>query len=422
MLARTANSIRFLVLFALGSFVTACAIATPAASLQEAQPSATVAAVTATSTAELAAPSPLPALSTLTPFSVKATPAPSATRLPATPRVALTEARPAPTAASTPVAPTATPVPPPTATPEAPAITLSANANLRSGPGTAYPVIGGGRTGQVLAVLAQYGGWWQTPRGWVSGSLAQPNTAAKTPGQVPVAQTVPAPPTSTPQPQPTHTPEPAAVPPAQAAPAPLAGLPAYGDVVVLGSDTVYPVRARVVRGWGYELVDASAQYDWLIKRDVYGAVAHQFWGDRLYGQHPGGIRITLLDPVYEAGCTGFCLPQAPVPLWNSGRGDYKLGLGYGDGVGSMIFTGCALAPAVHYDPQECFIAVTADGPYLTDVVVSTTIVAHNARLTFADRRTPDFSQAPFTPLLGQAHKEGDQWRWADPFLEVVRTQ
>ncbi len=411
MLARTANSIRFLVIFALGSLMTACASATPIASLQEAQPSAAVASATATPTTELAAPSPVPALSTPTPFSVAATPALSPTRLPATS-----------TATSTPVAPTATPAPAPPATPEAPAITLTANANLRSGPGTAYPVLGGGRQGQVLGVLAQYGGWWQTPQGWVSGSLAQPNAAALAPGRVPVAQTVPAPPTRTPQPQPTQTSEPAAVPPAQAAPVPLAGLPAYGDVVVLGSGTVYPVRARVIQGWGYELVDASAQYDWVIKRDVYGAVAHQFWGDRLYGQHPGGIRITLLDAVYEAGCTGYCFPMAPIALWNSGRGDYELGLGYGDGEGSMIYTGCTLAPAIYYDPQECFIAVEAAGPHLTDVVVSATIVAHNSTLTFMDYWTPDFTQAPFTPLLGQAQHKADQWRWTDPFLEVVRVQ
>ena len=88
----------------------------------------------------------------------------------------------------------------------------------------------------------------------------------------------------------------------------------------------------------------------------------------------------------------------------------------------MIWHGCALAKMVYYDPQECFIAVAAPGPHLTDVVVSATIVAHNSTLTFMDYWTADFTQAPFTPLLGQAHKEGDQWRWADPFLEVVRVQ
>ncbi len=412
MLARTSNLIRFLVIFALGSLITACVAATPVASLhQETQPGSPVATSTATPTTELAAPSPAPALSTSTPFSVAATPASSPTRLAAIP-----------TATSTPVAPTATPAPSPTATPEAPAITLTANANLRSGPGTAYPVIGSGRQGQVLGVLAQYDGWWQTPRGWVSGSLAQPNAAAKTPGQVPVAQTVPAPPTRTPQPQPTQTPEPAAVPPAQAAPMPPAGLPAYGDVVGLGPDTVYPVRARVVKGWGYELVDASAQYDWLIKRDVYGAVAHQFWGDSLYGKHPGGIRITLLDAVY-AGCTGqYCNAKAPTALINQGRDDYGLYIGYGDGEGSMIWHGCAFPHMVYYDPQECFIAIAAPGPHLTDVVVSSTITAQNQIYHTSVSATPDLSQAPFTPLLGQAHKEGGQWRWADPFLEVVRVQ
>jgi len=45
---------------------------------------------------------------------------------------------------------------PPTATAtfEPPSVTLTANANLRAGPDTAYPVIGGGKIGQTLVVLS----------------------------------------------------------------------------------------------------------------------------------------------------------------------------------------------------------------------------------------------------------------------------
>jgi hypothetical protein len=42
------------------------------------------------------------------------------------------------------------------------------------------------------------------------------------------------------------------------------------DLVVLGPDTQYPVRARVVRGWDYQLVDLASQYDIVVYRDVFG--------------------------------------------------------------------------------------------------------------------------------------------------------
>ena len=261
MIKRTRTTIQILVVL-FSSLLAAC-VAAPVAPQPTALSPAPSPMATATRTPEPSATVQPTATSTRTP-----TASPTATNVPTA------TAQPTPTATSAPTA---------TSTPEPPAVTLTANANLRSGPGTAYPVLRGGRQGQVLAVLAQYHGWWQTPLGWVSGSLAQANAAAAQPGRVPELKTVAAPPpTSTPQPQPTGTP----VLPAQAAPVPSAvaeapaGVP-YQDVVVLGPDTVYPVRARVVQGWGYELVDASTQYDWLIKRDVFGAVAHQVWGDRL---------------------------------------------------------------------------------------------------------------------------------------------
>ena len=44
---------------------------------------------------------------------------------------------------------------------------------------------------------------------------------------------------------------------------------------MLGPDTQYPVRARVIRGWDYEFVDLSAAYDIVVYRDVFGMLAHQ---------------------------------------------------------------------------------------------------------------------------------------------------
>lgn len=84
----------------------------------------------------------------------------------------------------------------------------------------------------------------------------------------------------------------------------------------------------------------------------------------------------------------------------------------------MIYVGCALALHHNFDPQECFIAIESGGEYLTDIVVAATITAQNANLVGYFARTPDFSQPPFH-LLGQAYREGDQWRWENPFLEVV---
>jgi hypothetical protein len=87
--------------------------------------------------------------------------------------------------------------------------------------------------------------------------------------------------------------------------------------------------------------------------------------------------------------------------------------------------GCAYdssdALGVQTDPEECFVTIAAPGPYLTDLLVSATITTFNWLVVgnyYA--MTPDFSQAPFTPHLGRAQKEGDQWRWEDPFLEVTR--
>ncbi len=102
-----------------------------------------------------------------------------------------------PTAEPEPASPTPT-LPLPTPSPQ---VTITAElVNLRSGPGTAYPVLGQLRAGEGLPVTGKSadGRWWQVAvngrRGWVFSELAQPNASAEG------APIVAAPPTPTPAP------------------------------------------------------------------------------------------------------------------------------------------------------------------------------------------------------------------------------
>ena len=83
---------------------------------------------------------------------------------------------------------------------------------------------------------------------------------------------------------------------------------------MLGPDTQYPVRARVIRGWDYEFVDLSTQYDIMVYRDVFGMLAHQIDDDNVQRyKRPsrfakyGPIRITLIDaqPHPDPNCPGW---------------------------------------------------------------------------------------------------------------------
>lgn len=46
-----------------------------------------------------------------------------------------------------------------------------ANANLREGPGTTFPIIGLARQGELLTEVSTQSGWIRTDRGWISQSL-----------------------------------------------------------------------------------------------------------------------------------------------------------------------------------------------------------------------------------------------------------
>ncbi len=264
--------------------------------------------------------------------------------------------------------------------------------NLRAGPDTNHPILERlSRNTQLLVFGRSQDGTWLAVlagerKGWVATRYVQPispSATALTP--------------ATPTPTPTATP----APPRQ-------------NTVVLDPGTSWPVRADQILGWGYEFVDASQGYDWVLHRDVYGQVAHAFWGAKLYDRHPHGIRITLIDPVWEEGCPS---PVAPVPLVAGSR---CLLEGFGDGAGAMVYAGCAVASDHFYDPQSCYIAIAADGPHVGDAVLAATITAQNMLVAGYAGRTPDLARYPFNPLLGEAYRDGDQWRWRQPYLEVLR--
>lgn len=320
--------------------------------------------------------------------------------------------------------PTRQPSPAPpttTATPEAPMVTLTTNANLRAGPGPAYPVIGGGQAGQTLVVTGRANGnvdgrpvtWWRTARGWVAGSLVTTNAAAQT---VPVVADVPPPPTVEVkvEVEPAPTPTLAA---ASALPLP--------DLVVLGPNTQYPVRARVVRGWDYELVDLASQYDIVVYRDVFGMLAHQIDDDNVQRYkgvsrftESGPIRITLVDaqPHPDPGCPGWgWVPDRDTfvdPLGMSRkpcRVEHSL-FPAGDGAGATLLMGWGYHAGTT-------LAVGAAGPTLADL--STTVIADMLpRPLNIGYSAPDYSQ-PLYRALGQARREGERWVWSDPFVQIV---
>jgi hypothetical protein len=198
-------------------------------------------------------------------------------------------------------------------------------------------------------------------------------------------------------------------------------------VARLSQDTHFPVRANRFIGWGYEIVDASEKWDIVLNRDVLGYVLHEFYGDALYKEHPHGMKITFLDCTPKTLANGFTSPcvlgtQAPIALFGD---DHGLGIGFGDGAGSVIATGCAAPAGNYYDPQECFIALgPVDGGHLTDVVVAATVMADGQRLGYLINNSPDFSKPPFTPHLGVTIRDDNaqQWRWENPFIQIAPQQ
>lgn len=376
-------------------------------------------------TAEMRAPAGVPVAAPLAPAATVTDAISARRRAPATPAAPVTPPR-----ATTTRAPTRQPSPAPTppAPPAAPAVTLTTNANLRAGPGTAYPVIGNARAGQLLLVTGQAAGrvgdrpvtWWRTLQGWVAGSLVAANAAAPT-----VPRVTDAPPPAVeaqvevkvkPSPSPAST-------------LTLTSASSLPDLVVLGPETQYPVRARVIQGWDYEFVDLSAAYDIIVYRDVFGLLAHQIDDEniRRYWPHKtrvgtyGPLRVVLVDaePHPDARCPGWG--------WAAERETYAgdpLGLNTepcwvqhalaptGAGAGTTLVSGWGSYAA------GTSVAVLAAGPGLADC--GTTFLAERLPrpATLSPAARPDFGQ-PLYQLLGAAHQEDGHWVWHDPFAQIV---
>ncbi len=319
--------------------------------------------------------------------------------------------QPAPT--STP-APTVPFTPAATATSEPPAVRVESAANVRSGPSTAYPIIGGARVGQRLPVIGQYGDWWQitlTGRtGWIWGALVSPNAAAQQAPQV--KDLPPLPPTQTPAPTAASSPQPVA----------------QADLVVLGPETQYPVSARVVRGWDYELVDTSTGYDFVVHRDVFGMLAHQLDAERVTRYHrpsffsftPDGMfRIYLVDwaphPNAECAARGYGTTALvdfggdPLGLNTNICVDNHSLYPLGDGEGAAIGYRCN---------GQCALAVAAPGTNLPSLILTAFAEALPRPATLGPAGRADFSSEVYRPL-GQGRWDATLWRWTDPFVEVV---
>jgi len=163
-------------------------------------------------------PSPVPP--TDTPVPATATPEPPTAEPPTE-----TATAPAATAEPTTAAPTEAPA--------NPRVVANTNANVRSGPGRAYPVIGSLRTGQEVEVDARNanGDWWRIAwngqaQAWVSGTTVRLQGQIDT---VAVANNIPPlPPTNTPRP----TSPPAEQPPAQPTNPPPTPAPSGAQYVV----------------------------------------------------------------------------------------------------------------------------------------------------------------------------------------------
>jgi hypothetical protein len=141
-------------------------------------------------------------------------PSPTQTPVPPSPSPAPTATPAPPTAA--PVPPTAAPTATPTDEPQKPRVVADAEANLRGGPGTNYPLIGKMQPGKEVAIIGRNtnGDWWRIAwdgagQAWVAGLVVRVLGPIDT---VAVAKDIPAPPptfTPAPPPPPTATPKPA---------------------------------------------------------------------------------------------------------------------------------------------------------------------------------------------------------------------
>lgn len=289
------------------------------------------------------------------------------------------------------------------------------NMNLRAGPGTVYPIVGELEEGKEAVVVGRYGEWYLLAAGeWVYGGegFTEANEAAVAVPSVPEAEIPP-----TPTPTPTFTPTP----------------------------TPTPAGPKVYRGDGWEIIDKSDRYDFVFHRpEALDYVLHEFFGDRLFKVHPHGIRYTVFDDTIPSdGCwPNVRAPRAPIPLSNLGYEEDRncLAYAYGGARDELIFLGCvwdggmdesqrAARGGIYHDPEECFIAMPIKESDVTHKFISALIVSFNLYARYEREcpgamygvchEWPDFFAPVFAPL-GTVHRDGDKWRWENPFLEVVK--
>ncbi len=185
-----------------------------------------------------------------------------------------------------------TPTPTPSPTPQTAELTARTNANVRTGPSTAYPRIGSLRAGATYRVTGRDGdgAWWQISfdgrAGWVSGEVA---TVSGNTSSVAVVEVAPAP-----------TAAPVAAAPAAAAPP---AAPA-GSGVGFG----YGVQAHMIHndqaGKSYQMTKAMGfnwvkqQIEWKVFESSPGQIG---WGemDRLVSE-ANAAGINLLFSVVNA--------------------------------------------------------------------------------------------------------------------------
>jgi hypothetical protein len=188
-----------------------------------------------------------------------------------------------PTATSAPVSePTATPIP-------KPVVVASSPLNVRSGPGTAYPIVGALNVGEQAEILAKnpQSDWWQVTlpdgaTGWVLGTLVQ--TSGDT-ASVAVASDIPAAP-------PTATPAPVAAAPVEQAPAESAPAEAAPTVAPAASSSDQPYFRLVEKRMWSKAENGDCRGQHLLRLHVLAANGSPLNGVALQGIYTGEILVT----------------------------------------------------------------------------------------------------------------------------------
>lgn len=215
--------------------------------------------------------------------------------------------------------PTATAQPPTATAVTKPQVQASNGLNVRSGPGTDYPIVGALNDGEAADIVAKSpaGDWWEVSlttggTGWVYGALVK--TAGDT-GTIAVASDIPpAPPTATPAPVaevPTAAPAPAEQPTAAAAQPTAAPPPSSGNDFVLAEKRLW----GVVENGG--TVDAGGSVKCGLKRELHVIVLDAN-GNRL-----NGVAVQAIYGAQEIYVTG---------AQGKGDGQAEFVLGAGQGV------------------------------------------------------------------------------------------